>query len=201
MRTPPLEAPEALFGMTTVEVPPPWKRRLIEDLHDSDRRAKSLVEPLSVAQLNWRPRQDAWSIGQCIEHLCVSNDLYIAAILRSLEEARPGLAMEITPGWFGRWFIRNYIAPVPVGRRRAPGKIQPRTLIDPSVLDRFLLGNESIRTAVDRAANYDVNRRRFRNPFVPVIYFTVGTGLEILAQHEKRHLRQAEQVRACVDFP
>jgi hypothetical protein len=41
----------------------------------------------------------------------------------------------------------------------------------------------------------------FRNPFVPVIRFTVGTGLEILSKHERRHLLQAERVRESAGFP
>ena len=183
------------------EAAPSWTARLIRDLHDSDRHAKTLVDPLSVAQLNWRPRPDAWSIGQCVEHLCVSNEHYLTAIGRRLDPGRPGFVTEITPGWFGRWFIRNYIAPVPVARRRAPGKIQPSTLIDVSVLDRFLEGNKWAREVIERAATHDVNRLRFRNPFVPIIYFTVGTGLEILTQHEKRHLLQADRVRESPGFP
>jgi hypothetical protein len=48
---------------------------------------------------------------------------------------------------------------------------------------------------VERAADCDVNRIRFRNPFVPLIRFTLGTGLEILVRHERRHLEQAERQR------
>jgi hypothetical protein len=45
-----------------------------------------------------------------------------------------------------------------------------------------------------RAADYDVNRVRFRNPFVSVIRFSVGSGFVILSAHERRHLLQAERV-------
>jgi hypothetical protein len=48
---------------------------------------------------------------------------------------------------------------------------------------------------------YDVNRIRFRNPFIPVLRFTVGTGLEILSNHQRRHLLQAERVRESLEFP
>jgi len=48
---------------------------------------------------------------------------------------------------------------------------------------------------------YDVNRIRFKNPFVPLIRFTVGTGLEIVSQHESRHLLQAERIRESPGFP
>ena len=62
------------------------------------------------------------------------------------------------------------------------------------VLDRFIQSNVTLRDVIRRAAVYDVNRIRFQNPFVPVIYFTVGTGLEIVVRHQHRHLLQAERI-------
>ena len=84
---------------------------------------------------------------------------------------------------------------------RAPEKITPGTRIEPSILERFLRSNEAARDVVRRAASYDVNRIRFKNPFIPALRFSVGTGLEVLATHERRHLLQAERVRESSEFP
>ena len=112
------------------------------------------------------------------------------------------MVQEITPGWFGRWFIRNYIEPSPHTRRvSAPKKITPGTQIDAAILQRFLASNDRARAVTRQAAPYDVNRIRFRNPFIPVLRFTVGTGLEILSNHQRRHLLQAERVRESLEFP
>jgi hypothetical protein len=120
----------------------------------------------------------------------------------SFQNRQPSVVQEITPGWFGRWFIRASIEPSPkVTRRRAPRKIKPGSTVEPSILDRFLRSNREIRDLVQRAGSYDVNRIRFRNPFVPVIWFTIGTGLEVLSKHERRHLLQAERVRESPGFP
>jgi hypothetical protein len=54
---------------------------------------------------------------------------------------------------------------------------------------------------IERASEYDVNRIRFVNPFIPVIRFTTGTGLQIVARHEVRHLLQAERVKEAAGFP
>jgi hypothetical protein len=48
---------------------------------------------------------------------------------------------------------------------------------------------------VRRASAYDVNCLRFRNPFIPLLRFTVGTGLEIISRHQQRHLLQAERTK------
>src|SRR5258708_39723481 len=125
--------------------------------------------------------------------------LPISAALR--EKPRSPVA-EITPGWFGGWFIRNFGEPSPNSKRAsAPGKIRPGPRTDLSVLDRFLSGNQACRDLILRARGNDVNRIRFWNPFLPGLRFTVGTGLEIVVSHERRHLLQAKQVKHSPTFP
>jgi len=182
---------------------PAWAAQQIAALEAADTRAIALARGLSPAQLNWRPSNDRWSIGQCLQHLVMTNRVYLPPIARALEGQPVSVAVEaITPGWFGRWFIANYIEPSPRTRRsRAPAKARPSPQIEPAVLDQFLRSNDAARALVRRASTYDVNRIRFVNPFVSVIRFTVGTGLEIIWRHERRHLLQAERVAAMPDFP
>ena len=176
--------------------------RLISELDTADQRAKELAKELTLRQLNWKPSQDAWSVGQCLEHLRVTNEVYLPAITASLKARPLSAVQDITPGWFGRWFIRNYIEPSSESKRaRAPKKIAPGTRVDPHILDLFLTSNQAARELVRRASDYDVNRIRFKNPFIPMLRFTVGTGLEIVSGHQRRHLLQAERVKQAADFP
>ena len=179
-----------------------WSRRLIAELDASDRRAERLAVGLSVAQLNWKPRPDAWSIGQCLQHLSITNEVYLSAIAASLEGEPRCQVEQIVPGWFGRWFIRNIVQPSPQTRRiRAPKKIEPGEQVEGSVLEVFLRSNDAARELIRRASNYEVNRIRFKNPFVPMIRFTAGTGFEIVSKHQDRHLLQAEGVLGAAGFP
>jgi hypothetical protein len=179
-----------------------WATRLISELDAADQRAKELAKGLTPLQLNWNPSPGAWSVGQCLEHLRITNEMYLPAITASLSH-RPLFKVEdITPGWFGRWFIRSFIEPSSKTKRaRAPNKIAPGARVDPHVLDLFLASNKATRQLVGRASDYDVNRIRFKNPFLPLLRFTVGTGLEIVSGHQRRHLLQAERVKQSADFP
>jgi hypothetical protein len=141
-----------------------WSTRLIGELNTSDRHAKELISPLTAEQLNWQPGSGAWSIGQCIDHLCATNEVYVSAISAALTD-------------------------MPVAR------------VELSILNRFLSSNDAVREVVRRASDYDVNRIRFRNPFIPIIRFTAGTGLQIICSHQRRHLLQAERVKRSLDFP
>jgi hypothetical protein len=181
---------------------PAWTIRLIAEFDAADQKAQELVIGLSREQLNWQPGPREWSLGQCLEHLCIANEVYLPAISRSLDGKPISAAKEITPGWFARWFLKNYIEPSPQTKHAsAPRKIVPGRRVEPSVLDRFLRSNQAARELVRRAGNYDVNCIRFRNPLVPVLRFTVGTGLEIVSKHERRHLLQAECVKRSSGFP
>jgi hypothetical protein len=178
---------------------PPWCTRLLDELRAADTRAVKLAKPLTAVQLNWRPSPAEWSIGQCLDHLLVANRVYLPPISEALQHAPRRTVDEITPGWFGRWFIRSFIAPSPASKKaKAPGKITPVSEVDAAILDRFLASNEETRRLIETAAAFDVNRVRFKNPFVGPIRFTVGTGLEIIAKHQDRHLLQAERVRAAM---
>jgi hypothetical protein len=181
---------------------PDWSTRLINELDAADQHAKELASPLTVEQLNWQSVGGAWSVGQCLEHLCITNELYLPAISAALAVKSTASVQEITPGWFARWFIRSYIEPSPRSKSaRAPKKIAPGPRVKLSVLDRFLSSNQAVREVIRRAGAHNVNRIRFKNPFIPGIRFTVGTGFEIICSHERRHLLQAERVRGSLDFP
>jgi hypothetical protein len=181
---------------------PVWHVRLVEDLSASDERAEKLVDGLGEEQLNWQPAQGRWSVGQCLEHLCITNEAYLPAISAALKDRPDEPVDQIIPGWFGGWFIRNFIEPSTQSKRApAPPKIRPTPRVGLSVLDRFLSSNHVCRTLIADTRNKDVNHIRFWNPLVKGIRFTVGTGLEIIAGHERRHLLQGERVRSSTNFP
>lgn len=182
-------------------IAPSWSVRLAVDLRANDETAKRLLAGLANEQLNWQPAPGSWSVGQCLEHLCMMNEVYLPPISAAFKERLDCPVEQITPGWFGSWFVRNFAEPTSGRRVRAPAKIRPASHVEVSVLDRFLSGNQSCRDIIVRAASKNVNRIRFWNPFIPGLRFTVGTGLEIIVRHERRHLLQAERVRDAANFP
>jgi hypothetical protein len=181
---------------------PAWSLRLASELNANDQTAQTLITGLNEEQLNWLPAPGSWSVGQCLEHLCMTNEAYVTAISAALQGKPNAPAEEITPGWFGRWFIRSFVEPTANTKRaQAPAKIRPTARVELSVLDRFLSGNNACREVIASARGKNVNGIRFGNPFIPIISFTVGTGLEIISGHERRHLLQGQRVRDSASFP
>ena len=49
---------------------------LIADAETISEKVGSTFGKLSAEQINWKPNAKSWSIGQCFEHLIVTNELY-----------------------------------------------------------------------------------------------------------------------------
>ena len=86
--------------------------------------AEGLYHGLSDDQINWQPRPGSWSIGQCLEHLNISNQRLIGKIESALNAAKTAGKRHDGPyvyGFFSRWMLRTI---------QPPGKSKLRTQSD-----------------------------------------------------------------------
>jgi hypothetical protein len=167
----------------------------------NEHSAREVLAGLTPEQANWRPDNGrGWSVAQCIDHLARTNDVYGAALTEAVQRAvlrRPPMRRgPISPGWLARRFLRS-IEPPAKRTFRAPPIVLPEDTRDPELAWQGLLeSHESLRRLMADAADLDLNRIRFRNPFLRNWrLLTVGTGLLTLPAHERRHLWQARNVR------
>lgn len=173
-------------------------QEMLDALEAADREADSLAGPLGDEAFQWRPDGGrGWSVAQCLDHLATANEQYGARILRAIEEARAKNLTgggPIAPGFFGRRFVASLEPPVR-RRTRAPGAIQPRsTGSRADIMRAYHDAHDKLRGMVRSAADIDVNRASFQNPFLKYVRVRVGTGFRIIAAHDRRHLWQARQV-------
>src|ERR1017187_7883223 len=78
------------------------------------------------------------------------------AISAALRDKPDSPVEQITPGWFGRWFIRSFAEPSPNSKRAsAPRRIRPVARVDLAVLDQFLTANKSCRELIVRMRGKD----------------------------------------------
>jgi DinB superfamily len=178
---------------------------VLGDLQAAEKAGSELIARTSTTQANWRPNGGrSWSITQCLSHLARTNRIYAAAMYEAVTRAnvRSELASQgISPGWFGAWFISSMEPPVRT-RMKARAKVHPCADADPKeALAEFVDSHKPVRSLIEAACEMDVNRIRFKNPFVPLVRFTVGTGLLVISAHDRRHLWQANQVTVARGFP
>ena len=172
------------------------------DAIESDVRA--LVAGLSEGLAQWRPEGGGWNVAECLDHLATANRVYLEAMRPAAERAlaqgrmRQGPAV---PGRIGRWFIAWQEPPVnPRRKSKAPNKIRPREgppLSD--AFERFIASHHDTRAFLQRFSELDLARIGFPNPFVPGLRFSLATGVNVLAAHDRRHVWQAWNVRRAAE--
>jgi hypothetical protein len=102
---------------------------------------------------------------------------------------------------FDRWVIRNLEPPpkhkVKTTRPYVPSRGRPLG----EILADFMRVHEETCECLRRADGIDLARAWMRHPTVWVFWFSLGTGFGIVTGHARRHLWQAEQVKAHPRFP
>jgi hypothetical protein len=177
--------------------------------HDALReiRAESarLLQGLSPAQLDWRPRPKAWSIGQVASHLRATNELYAPAMRRAMSQARARRAMDQSPyrpTLFGGWLVRSMEAP-----RKVPSpKVFRPAPAAPSVdwsgeIELYRATQDELARLLDEARGLSLNRTRMSSPVSRIIRMNLGDAFALWLAHDRRHLGQIQRLREHPGFP
>ena len=180
------------------------RAQLSADFVDLDQLYSALYNRCSREQLLWRPGAGSWCITECIEHVARAICQYLApmrqAILKGGPSAREENYLFAPGGWFSAAFLER-IGPQVTMKFKAPRKIRPLEVDPEKAFDELRRGHRETQVLLAETREFDLNCLRFKNPFVPVLRFTVATGFLILAAHGRRHLLQAERVPAANGFP
>ena len=184
---------------------PPDLQALLDQIDAADRAGADLAAGVTDEQFHWQP-YDArgWSIAQCLDHLAIMNTHYGKAIRMGIEDGqhrklrRDGPAR---PSFFGRRFIRSQEPPVTLKLKAPKVGRSPQNKPREEILRAYHEAHDFVRRLIRDAAEIDLNRSTFRNPFIPIVRMRVGTGLAVLAGHDRRHLWQAQQVKLAPGYP
>jgi len=95
-------------------------QELIDEFLAIEDDAERLVGPLDDEQFNWSPGRGAWSIGQCIHHLNLTNRKYFEALSAAVARAQADGVTRTGPivsSWIGRRFVAMLEPPVSVRKK------------------------------------------------------------------------------------
>ena len=174
---------------------------LDDQLSAVETEAQRLLEGLTEETGTRQPTPGAWSVAEGLEHLAVTNRIYLEAMTKAAAAARAAGRLRRGParaGVLGRIFVWILEPPVK-GRAKAPGIIVPRpsvTLADASTA--FLKSQREVHAFLNSHGDLDLTSVRFRNPFIPGVRFSLATALCAIAAHERRHLWQAWRARKAM---
>ena len=168
--------------------------QLGDALSQATERIRAMAQPLTPAQLEWKPDPAEWSAAQVFEHLTLVNDAIIRPIEARLAGRSPSLfeRVPLLPALTGWGIRRTMDLLVSSGvALRAPRTLTPTALPDGvRVRDRFLSRQQQIVALVARCAERDIGGQGIGIPGVPLLCYTVSDALHVMLFHEGVHLGQ-----------
>lgn len=180
---------------------------LLAEVERQHHEAADLFARLPPDAARWRPDESRWSMTGHLAHLGLVNEKYLGVIDRVVSEARDeGAASPPSDGpyrhpWIARWFVRTMEPPV---RRRMKTfrPMVPEPDADPeTTLVTFQAHQAKLGDLVEASRGLDLGKIRFSSPFLAVMRFSLGTGLEMLLAHNRRHLWLIRELQERPDFP
>ena len=175
----------------------------ITELRLISENAAETFGDLSGNQINWRPSETGWSVGQCFEHLIKSNELFFS----KLDEIADGkhkhsLLESFSPlsGFFGGLLIKSLRKDE--RKFKAPTeKIVPPSEIDENIVEIFAAHQTELIGKIKRCETASWRKTKVTSPFLKLATYTLADGFQIIVEHERRHVRQAERVLREANFP
>ena len=159
------------------------------------RDAQALCAPLSAEAFNRQPGPGRWSAGQCLEHLNITNRAMLAGMRPAAERIRAGGRRAAGPtrhGWLMKWLISTMEPPAKRRLRTRPSFVPPGTLSKTEVLKEFVaLHGEAVRL-LETVDGYDLGAAKMQSPFFGLLWYKLGSGLALMAAHDRRHVGQAK---------
>jgi uncharacterized damage-inducible protein DinB len=159
---------------------------------------------LNAAQLNWKPASNAWSIGQCLNHIMVSNQTYMPTFNQVLNGSyRLSFFQKINPfkKALGPTMVKS-LGPQSEKKFPSPKVFEPSSSDIPAdIVSRFNAHQEEIKRYFSALQQKDTSRIVIASPVSSIITYSLADALKIITGHEQRHVSQAIAVLNHPNFP
>jgi DinB superfamily len=175
--------------------------KLVESLESAQAKLRVLGDRVSENAWNRRPAPDAWSAADCVEHLNLTSHAYVPLLREALGSARLRRgepAKEYHMELVGRvmtFMMRpmKHIGKFKVGRVKTTGPFTPRGgQSREQLLSDFVRLQSDLISIVRSADGLPIDKVKIQSPFGKMRY-NAYSALEIVTQHEHRHIQQAEE--------
>lgn len=162
------------------------------------------LHTLTNDQLNWKPSADKWSIAECVDHLAVTNKLYLDEIKNqiSLKLIKCDESKEfVKHKFFGKMIIKA-VDPSNTRNTKTFKVFYPSSSdFDSSVIKKLNdIQQELVRVITD-SVDINLNEYLMSSPASRFVKENFSDVLEIIRLHNIRHLRQINNLISLSQFP
>lgn len=164
-------------------------------------KVKKEFHGLSSEQLNKKPAPDAWSIGQCLDHLVTSDCLYFP-VLKKIASGH--YQMSFWEKWnplstfFGNMLAQQLQENVKK-KVKAPKIFAPSPgIIDTGIVERFHKHLDTLLEYINACRSTDLDKTFITSPVSGIVTYNLRNAIKILIQHEHRHINQAIRIKKMI---
>lgn len=177
---------------------------LVAELRAVAADASKVFGGLSAVQLNWKPSAEQWSVGQCFDHLIVTNSTFFPDIDKvAAGTFKSSLWGRVSPlsGFFGRLILKS-LDPLKGRKTKAPRVFEPaKSDVAADVIRQFAAHQEELSTRMRATASADLRGLKVTSPVSPVATYSLLDAYRIVVAHERKHFEQARRVTQLQGFP
>jgi len=174
------------------------RQKIVDLLNESKAEFLAAVTNLSDEQWKWKPAPNRWSVGECAEHIVLSE----GALFGKAQEA---LKNPADPDWETKTkgkteFILDVMA-ARKGRAQAPEEIQPAGKMSRAeIMAKFAeVRGRTLKTV--QTVDVPLKEHLAPHPFPIFNPLNAYQWLLYIPLHNMRHDKQIEEVKATAGFP
>ena len=159
---------------------------------------------LSINQINWKPFAEGWGIAECIDHLFVTNKLYLTEFEKQFAQKQitTDCANTKSKHKLMSKFIIKSVNPANVKKVKTfPVFMPSKNNHSHDVFEEFKRIQTDLINIVFAYKDLDFNRYVMSSPAAKIIKENFCDVLEIIRLHDRRHFNQAERVLNHSNFP
>lgn len=167
-------------------------------------KVQSVFSKFSAEQINWKPNAKSWSVGQCFEHLIVTNELYFPNIQKVIDGNHSNNFFSKIPFSVDliAVLMKNSLNPEQKRKMKTFKIFEPAASdISETIFEDFAENQKRLIAMIAAVKNLDVHKIKIAEPLSVALNLRLDDAFEILIMHEKRHFLQAERVTQTENFP
>jgi DinB superfamily len=166
---------------------------LKQQLESCSAAAQNLMEPLADTELKQRPKNQGWSIAECIQHLTATTRLYLPILESALENAPAGDG-PYKMDWKGR-LLKWVLEPPYRSKVKTLPSLEPKIDDVRRVLPDFLISQQQLCEAMEKWNARALDKVLITSPFNKRLRYNIYSLFNVVVAHQRHHLWQAQRVR------
>lgn len=148
-------------------------------------------------ELNWKPTEEQWSVGELLDHIIVTNSHYITRFesIAAGDHNNPfGARFRYLSDFFGKSVLKS-VDPENTRKLKTVRIFHPKqTIYSIDLIAVFDAHQEQLIELVKATDFTDHQKTFITSPSNPMIVYSLSDAINIVLAHERRHIAQAKNL-------